>query len=293
MVVAPWDSSATMTSSWVIADAIQSACRWETRPESAVTRPPPPRWTIRFPFSSCPNSAGPRLETMVSGYFSATPPLYQAGPELLPTSASWSLERQIREDPDPVEQQARAQEPLTRALLAGPSQPATEFRVEQDVDAAPGSLLRRGDQVAVLAVDDLQRDPADIPPDRRAPLPERLGHCQPEALPDRLLHDHVGLGLERVHLDRSDVVEVVEDLDVRIRPGVLEGPVEELPALRVIGGHRADQRQLHLRDLLRHQPVRVDHPDRVLPGVEAGDLGDHRAVHVDSELVADEGRVVG
>ena len=39
--------------------------------------------------------------------------------------------------------------------------------------------------------------------------------------------------------------------------------------------------------------VGVDHADRVLPGVEAGDLGDQRPVDVDPELVADEGGVVG
>jgi hypothetical protein len=42
-------------SSSVIAEAIQSASRWETRPESAVTRPPPPRRTVRSPFSSRSN----------------------------------------------------------------------------------------------------------------------------------------------------------------------------------------------------------------------------------------------
>ena len=36
-------SLATATSSSVIAEAIQSALRWETSPESAVTSPPPPR----------------------------------------------------------------------------------------------------------------------------------------------------------------------------------------------------------------------------------------------------------
>ena len=39
--------------------------------------------------------------------------------------------------------------------------------------------------------------------------------------------------------------------------------------------------------------VGVDHAHRVLPGVEARDLGDQRPVDVDPELVADEGGVVG
>src|SRR5215216_1569161 len=281
---------ATTTSSSVIAEAIQSACRCETSPESAVTRPPPPRWAIRFPRSSSPNSAGPRLETMVSGCVSGTPRLYQAARKRPPKPA---LQPEVGEDPHPIEQQPRREEALTRALLPRPPQPAAQLRVLQDLDAPLGRLLRRGDEVAVLAVDDLQRDPADVPADRRAPLPERLRHSQPEPLADRLLHDDVGLRLECVHLDRADVVEVVEDLDVRIRAGVLEGAVEELPALGVVGRHRTDQSQLHVGDLFGDLPVGVDHANRVFPRVEAGDLADHRPVDVDPELVADEGRVVG
>src|SRR3954447_15681417 len=91
-------SLATTTSSSVIADATQSALRCETSPERAVTSPPPPRWTVRSPHSSRPNSAGPRLETIVSGC-SDTPRLYQA-----------LLER--RKNPQPVEQQTRGEEAL-------------------------------------------------------------------------------------------------------------------------------------------------------------------------------------
>src|SRR5215210_3932562 len=276
MVVAPRASLATSTSSSVIAEAIQSACRCETSPESAVTRPPPPRWTIRFPRSSRPNSAGPRLETIVSGCFSGTHRLYQP-----------RLYAEVGEDPHPVEQQARAEEALARALLAGPPEPASQLRVPQDLDAALCGLVRGGDQVAVLAVDDLQGDAAHVTADRRPPLPERLGDRQPEALADRLLQHHVRLRLERVDLDRPDVVEVVEDLDVGIRSGVFERAMEELPALRIVCGHRADQRELYLRDLLGHLPVGVDHADRVLPRIEAGDLRDHRPIDVDSELVTD------
>ena len=74
----PPSSSETRTSSSVIAEAIQSASRWETRPESAVTRPPPPRRTVRLPSSSRSNWAGPRFETMISGW-SLTRPGYGEG----------------------------------------------------------------------------------------------------------------------------------------------------------------------------------------------------------------------
>ncbi len=155
------------------------------------------------------------------------------------------------------------------------------------------ACLGRGDEEAALAVLDLQRDAADVAADRRPSLPQRLGHRQPEALADRLLDRDVGLRLEGVDLDRPDVVEVVEDLDVGVGVGVLEGVVEELPALGVVGRHRADQRELDARGLLLDHPVGVDHAHRVLPGIEARDLADQRPVDVDAELVADEGGVVG
>src|SRR3954447_5465739 len=300
IVTGPSVSLATATSSSVIADATQSALRWETRPESAVTNPPPPRWTIRWPRSSRPNSAGPRLETIVRGRSGTRSTLVaaldSAAVFVAPHAAGPDRRRsgvQVGEDPQPVEQQTRGEEPLPRPLLSGAAEPASQLRVLKDLDGVLRGLVGRGDQVSVLPVDDLQRDAPHVAADRRAPLPERLGDRQSEALADRLLHDHVGLRLEGVHLDRADVVEVVEDLDVRIRAGVLEGAVEELPALRVVGGHRADQGELHLRDLLGHLAIGVDHADRILPGVEPGDLGDQGPVDVDAELVADEGGVVG
>src|SRR3954454_15997167 len=276
-------SLATATSSSVIAEAIQSALRCETSPDRAVTSPPPPRLTTRWPPSSRPNSAGPRLETIVRGW-SGTPPFVSGSPRKL-------FER--GEDPHPVEQQAGREEPLAAALLAGPPEPPAELGVLEDLRAALGCLVGRVDQVAVLAIDDLQRNAADVPGDRRSAFPEGLRHRQPEALADRLLQDDVGLGLKRVHLDCPDVVQVVEDLDVRVRSRVLEGAVEELPALGVVGRHRSDQRELHLGKLLGDPAIGVDHADRVLPGIEPRDLADHRAVDVDAELVADEGGVIG
>ena len=117
----------------------------------------------------------------------------------------------------------------------------------------------RVDEEAGDAVVDLQGDPADVAADHRPALPLGLGDGEPEALADRLLHADVGLGLKGVDLDRADVVEVVEDLDVGVAVGVAEGRVEEVPALGVVGGHRADQRQLGVGDALGDHPVGVDH----------------------------------
>ena len=93
---------------------------------------------------------------------------------------------------------------------------------------------------------------ATIPPTRPATvgprLPERLGHGQPEPLPDRLLDDGRGMHLERVDLDGAHVVQVGQDVDVGVAAGVRDGLVVEVPALRIVVRHRADERELHVRD---------------------------------------------
>ena len=93
--------------------------------------------------------------------------------------------------------------------------------------------------------------------------------------------------LERVHLDGTDVVEVRQDEDVRVVARVRHRPVVEVPALGVVVRHRADERQLHVRPLRLDDPVGVDDAERVLPRVEARDLGQQRTLEVDAELVDD------
>ena len=141
-------------------------------------------------------------------------------------------DRQRVEQRQPVAQQARAEEMLAGVLLAAAAEALAQLGIGEHLGAAQRALLAGVDQEPGLAVLDLERNAADVAGDRRASLPECLGDGQAEALADRLLQDDVGLRLEGVDLDRSDVVEVVEDLDVRVRVRVLEGPLEELPALR-------------------------------------------------------------
>ena len=120
--------------------------------------------------------------------------------------------------------------------------------------------------------------PPTSPPMKAAPsrAPRRRSGRNPRASTSG---SHLGLRLEGVHLDRPHVVAVVEDLDVLVAVGVLHRRVEELPDRRVVGRHRPDQRELDLRHLLVTSGS-VDHPDRVLPRVEARHLAHQRAVHV-------------
>ena len=259
-----------------------------------MTRPPPPRRAWRSPSASTSNFAGPRLET-ITRRWSVIAPTIVGHPRKAPITAprrpgyvSRSVKRSSQSrSRRGVRKCSRACSlPVRPRRLA--SSGSSRISIERWAAASAVSTRIAGDPVL-----DLQRDPADVAADRGPPLPQRLGDRQAESLADRLLHADVGLGLEGVDLDRADVVEVVEDLDVRVAVGVAEGPVEEVPALGVVGRHRADQRQLRVRDGFAHRPVGVDHAHRVLPGVEAGDLADQRPVGVDPELLADEGRVLG
>src|SRR5439155_22158142 len=109
------------------------------------------------------------------------------------------------------------------------------------LDAGPGALVDRPDEPPGLSVVYLGNYTADPSGHDRPSLPERLGHRQPEPLPDRLLDERLGVDLEGVHLDRTDVVHVAQDVDVRIAVGMLDRAVVVLPALRVVVRHRADE----------------------------------------------------
>ena len=113
-------------------------------------------------------------------------------------------------------------------------------------------------------------------------------HGEPEALARGLLDHDVGQRLERVDLDRADVVEVVEDVDVRVAVGVRERRVVEVPALGVVGGHRADERELDVRPLgldVRYASIT---PSGSFHGSKRETWQIIGPVDVDPELLADE-----
>ena len=100
------------------------------------------------------------------------------------------------------------------------------------------------------------------------------------------------MDLKRINFDGADVVHVREDVDVRIAGRVLDRAVVEVPPLRIVVRHRADECELHRGDALLDLAVGVDHAERVFPGVEAGNLGQERPADVDPELVDDVLRVL-
>src|SRR5437763_3331738 len=190
-------SSAAWASSLVMADAIQVTSRWVARPISAVTSPPVPRRIS----PSGPNVTGPRLDTSTSG-----------GPE--EDIALHSL--QLLEQLEPVTQQARHQELPADRFLARPPQPLAQARIAQDLQTPRRALLDARDQETGFAIGHLQGYSAHRAADQGPALPDRLGHRQTEPLTRGLLDHHIAMGLERVDLDRADIVQVVQYVDVRV-----------------------------------------------------------------------------
>ena len=197
---------------------------------------------------------------------------------------------------EPVAQQPRHEEVPAHVLLAAQRALPRRGRVVEDLEARLRALLGRVrvDEPAGLAVLDLRRRSRR----RGSPTVGRVFQSasvtvRPKPSLDRLLDHGVRVHLEGVDLDRADVVQVREDVDVGVAVGVGDGAVVVVPALGVVVRHRADERELHVGMLGLDDPVGVDHAERVLPGVEARDLRQQRPLDVDPELVDDVGRVLG
>src|SRR5206468_6666608 len=94
---------------------------------------------------------------------------------------------------------------------------------------------------------------------------------------------HVGLSLEDVHFERTDSAEIGQEVNVRIIARVPGRALEPQPALRIVAGHRGEQQELHLRNLLLHEPVRIDDAERIFPWIEAANLADYVPVEIDVE----------
>src|SRR5688572_20514941 len=177
-------------------------------------------------------TAGPRLETMIS--CRRPPPFTLRSRGRRELHALRFVPEHPVEQREPVAEQPRRQEVAANVLLARERDLPGSRRIREDLETRFGALRRGRDEPAGLTVRDLVDDAADVAGDGRARLPERLADRQPEPFPDRLLDYGGRMHLERVHLDRADVVEVREDVDVGIGRGVRHGLVVEVPPLRVV-----------------------------------------------------------
>ncbi len=153
-----------------------------------------------------------------------------------------------------------------------PQAPAPD-RVLEQLDRACDELVERPGQVAADPVLELDRYSSRSAGDHRRALPERLGDDEPESLADALLDRHVGDALERVHLVAGHPHLVGEEQALRFLGRLSLDLLVDPPALRVVGRHRPDERQLERREGLAHPPPHLDDAERVLPRVESARLG--------------------
>src|SRR5437764_4297455 len=118
----------------------------------------------------------------------------------------------LEEDPQPVAQEAGHEEVRAHVLLAVAAERLAQRRVPEDLQRPLRRLLDGGDEVAGLAVGDLQRDAADVAGDHRPGLPDGLGDCEPEALAGSMLHLHGGVLLYGACLERVLARVVAEEV---------------------------------------------------------------------------------
>src|SRR5712692_264900 len=194
---------------------------------------------------------------------------------------------EVGENPQVFPQVPGDQEMTADPLPSGSSHRFPPRGILEELERPIGAFLDAGDEVAMNAVLDLQADSGDVAADHRDALPQGFAHDEPEPLAQRFRDRHVGLSLEHVHLERPDPTEIGEEVDVRIVPRMPGGALEPHPPLRIVPGHRGDQQQLHARNLLFHQAIRVDDTERILPRIEAADLGDHGAFEINVEAGQD------
>src|SRR5215216_1022535 len=195
----------------------------------------------------------------------------------LPPSEQGPVEPQIICD------QACQQEPLAHELTALHTKHFRFLRVLQRPQRLLGTLLDRIHEEPSGSAPHLERDATGAPRHDRSFLPERLGDDKPEALADRLLYHHVREALKGIDLDVSHPGKVGEEVDLKIVFGCLPDLAVDLPSFRVVERHRASQRQLQPGHLRLDEPVGLYHPQRVLPRVEAGNLGYEGSLGLDAD----------
>src|SRR3989442_2585707 len=151
-------------------------------------------------------------------------------------------------------------------MRAAPPPPRPSHRlplrgITKQLDRPIGALLDAGYEVAMSTVLDLEPDSGDVATDHGDALAEGLAHDETNPRAERFRDRHVGLPLEDVQLERADPPKIGEEVDVRIIARMPRRALEPHPPFRVVPGHRGHHQELHARDLLLHQAIRIDDSD--------------------------------
>ena len=133
-------------------------------------------------------------------------------------------------------------------------------------------------------MNNLQRYAADGAGHHGLFLPQPFGHRQPEALLERLLNNDRRAALKGVDLERRPRRQV-QDMDVRVAVGHLFDLFQNRSALGVVLCAPAGQDQLAARNEFLHLLIGLNHADRVLQPVKAGDLGNDGPLGINVEFL--------
>src|SRR5688572_4759706 len=112
--------------------------------------------------------------------------------------SSRSRVREVVEQPEPVLNFARRAEVLTYVFASGGAHLVGACRIVKEFEGPRGCTFDAVNEVAGFTLENLQSDAAAASADNRPTFPQALTDCEPEALPNRLLHHDIGRALERV-----------------------------------------------------------------------------------------------
>src|SRR2546430_3095730 len=210
------------------------------------------------------------MDSETAGVWNTKPAVSRAS-QRLPLFYEFRIKSQM------IPQISGDQEVFSHPVVTGATHGLPSIRVAQELDGTVSGFLHRGHEESVASILNLDPDAAHVPADHRNPLPEGLAHDESEPFPEGFRQCDVRLPLEYIHLDRADASEVGQKVDIRIIAGVPRRPLEPEPTLRIVLRHRTDHEELNVRDGLLHQPICVDHSERVFPGIESAHLTDDRS----------------
>src|SRR5262245_20080952 len=153
-----------------------------------------------------------------------------------------------------------------------------QIPVLEKEEASIGAATGVRHQEAGFAINDLERDSANLATNYGLAFPECFGYDQAEAFSGRLLDHDVGESLERIDFPVVNPIEIAKNVYVKVFSGPSQGSGVIEDALGIVSGHGPCQDQLNFRYLRFDFPVGVDDAQRVLPGIESRDLHHYRSL---------------
>src|SRR5215471_12118588 len=172
-----------------------------------------------------------------------------------------------------VAQMPRDEKVATDVLPSGRAHAADQLRIAEEMPDAEGRALHRLHRVA----GDARKDLVGYPPSEAAhhglALPHGRGHVDPEAGADRLVDDDGGCPLEGIHLRLR-----IGGKEDHAHIGILARRLLHFGE-HIVTGARGRSREHEAEVVvLLHEPVGVDHAERVVRALELADLKEERLV---------------